>query len=158
TKKIGLIQLDSSQKRRYISSMPGFAPDWIMNDWQVCFVSKQDKIGEFTPIIVWAGGTDYGALILIILDKANHPVSYLELSGGECGDDPSYCDLRHSFFNNDEIRTYIRKKVWRKDDSFTGYVDSINYRTKILSTGKFVTKKIDSTRYKMNTADPIHSL
>ncbi|MFI5186366.1 MAG: hypothetical protein ACHQF0_06555, partial [Chitinophagales bacterium] len=45
TKKIGLIQLDSSQKRRYISSMPGFAPDWIMNDWQVCFVSKQDKIG-----------------------------------------------------------------------------------------------------------------
>jgi len=146
-KKIRFIALDSSQKRKYISSIGILSPEWIMNDWQVDFVARQDRIGQFRPVVVWAGGTDYGALILILLDGGLHPVSYFVLNGGECGDVPAYCDLKHSFLDKDVIRSYVVKRVWKKS-SYSGYVDSINYLTKIFPDGHLVTTRIDSARYK----------
>jgi hypothetical protein len=147
SKKIKLPMLDSAQKKQFLDSIPPLSSDWIMMDWQVHSISRQNKIWSFTPIIISAGGTDYSALILILLDSSCHPVSKFILSGGECGDAPSQCDVKHSFINGKKINSYVRKIV-NFLDSDNAIVDSINYETKILSTGKFETRQIDSTRYK----------
>ena len=145
-----LVLMDADQKRQYIDSIPPYDIEWITTDWQMHFVAKQDKIGSFTPIIVSAGGTDYSSMILVLLDSACRPVSHFILSGGECGEDPSYCDLKQSSLNRKEIRSYVRSIVgpenWYESDSLL--VDSVNYLTQILEDGSFETRKMDSTRYK----------
>jgi len=143
SKRIKLFQLNTSQKKQLFDS------DWIVSDWQVYFVSKQSKIESFTPIIVSAGGTDYSALILILLDSTCHPLSNFILSGGECGIDPKECDFKQSYLNGRQIKSYIRTIVDRENlyESDSILVDSVNYNTEILPNGTFRSKQIDSIRY-----------
>lgn len=147
-KKLRLVKLDNHQKMELIASCPGLnsnnGTEWIMGDWQVRFVSRQRPIGDFSPIIVSAGGTDFGGLLFIVLDKGNSPLSYLLLHGGECGE--QFCGIRHSFFQRDSITTYSIKIV-SNDTENTAVVDSITYLSRILPTGGIQTNRIDSSRY-----------
>jgi hypothetical protein len=150
TKKIKLTSLSATQKKQFIDSIPPYSRDWIVADWQVYFVSKQHKIGSLTPIIVSAGGTDFTALILVLLDSTCHPISNFILSGGECGDDPIECDFKQSFLNGRQIKSSVRTVI-DKNNFYTAdslIVDSVNYTTQILLNGRFETRKTDSIRYK----------
>jgi hypothetical protein len=150
SKKVRFVKMDANHKRKYLHSIPPYDIDWLINDWTMHFISRQDKIGSFTPIIVSAGGTDFSALILVLLDSKCRPVSHFILSGGECGEDPSYCEARQSFFNGRNIRSYVRSiagpENWYESDSLL--VDSVNYMTEVLENGTFETRKVDSFRYK----------
>jgi len=150
SKRIKLTLLDDTQKRQYIDSIPPYGREWIIGDWQMYFVSKQNKIDSFTPIIVSAGGTDFSALILVLLDTSCHPVSHFILSGGECGVDPIECDFKQSFLNGKQIKSYVRTIVDKENlyDSDSLLVDSVNFVTEILPDGSLETKKVDSSRYK----------
>jgi hypothetical protein len=150
TKKIKLVLFNDTQKKQFIDSIFPYSNEWITGDWQIHFISKQNKIESFTPIIVSAGGTDYSALILILLDSTCHPVSNFILSGGECGDDPVECDFKQSFLNGKQITSYVRSIIDKENlyNADSLLVDSVNYVTEILPNGRFETKKIDSTRYK----------
>src|SRR5262245_45486700 len=59
TKRTKLTPLNTAQKKQLIDSIPPYSINWIIDDWQMYFVSKQEKMGSFTPIIVSAAGTDY---------------------------------------------------------------------------------------------------
>lgn len=150
SKKIKLVLLSDTQKKQLIDSIPPYSNQWILGDWQMHFISRQNKIESFTPIVVSAGGTDYSALILILLDSTCHPVSNFILSGGECGDAPDECNFKQSFLNGRQIKSYVRTIVDNENlyNSDSLLVDSVNYITEILPNGRFETKKIDSIRYK----------
>ena len=150
SKKIKLVLLSDTQKKQFIDSIAPYSNEWIMGDWQMHFISRQNKIESFTPIIVSAGGTDYSALILVLLDSTCHPVSNFILSGGECGDDPIECDFKQSFLNGGQIKSYVRTIVNKENlyNSDSLLIDSVNYITDILPNGRFETKEIDSIRYK----------
>jgi len=153
TKKTKLILLNETQKKQLIDSIPPYSRDWIMGDWQIYFISKQNKIGALTPIIVSAGGTDFSGLILILLDSTCHPVSSLILSGGECGTDPIECDFKQSFLNGNRINSYVRSILDRNNlyNADSILIDSVNYITEILPDGRFETRRSDSIRYKRRT-------
>ncbi|MCB9262873.1 MAG: hypothetical protein H6607_10915 [Flavobacteriales bacterium] len=146
--RLPLIKLTDKQKMKLVASCPGLASnggtEWIMGDWQINFVSKQRPIGDFNPIIVSTGGTDFGGLLYILLNKSNSPVSYLLLHGGECGE--WHCGIKHSYLNGDSITTYEINSV---SGEFEGkaIVDSISYLSIILPNGEIETNRTDSSRY-----------
>jgi hypothetical protein len=148
--KLKFVSLDSLQKLRIVATCPGLdtypglGTYWIMNDWRVSFIAKQKEVEGLTPIIVAVGGTDFGALILIVLDKENHPKSYRILSGGECSD--PFCDIINSTFTDGKIVSY---KISCKSEPQDRYatVDSISYLSTILTSGQIQTTRTDSSRY-----------
>jgi|GEM_PF-3434627 len=119
------------------------------------FISKQEKIGDAQPIIVSASGDDYHALILIVLNKNNKPVSHILLSGGlsagpdgELGDSIILLHDRESLIKHDTLITYIlRVRQPENKDNASPTIDSISYIRKILPTGEIKTIKTDSVRY-----------
>ena len=150
TKRIRLPSLDATQKQQYFELLPPDRRDWIIGDWQMYFVSKQNKVGSLTPIIVSAGGTDFSALILMLLDSSCHQVSNFILSGGECGDNFVACDFKQSFLSGNRINSYVRSIVDRDNlyNADSLLIDSVNYITEILSDGTLETRRTDSVRYK----------
>jgi hypothetical protein len=119
------------------------------------FISKQDKIGDNQPIIISARGDDYDALILIILDRNNKPLSHILLSGGleggpdgELGDSIVLLHQRESIIKNDEILTYVLRIRQPEDDTNKlPTIDSISYLRKIMPDGTIKILKTDSIRY-----------
>lgn len=148
--KIRFAPMDSIQKLRLVATCPGLdtypglGTLWIMNDWQVAFVSKQASVEGHRPIIVAVSGTDFGALLLLVLDKENHPKSYRILSGGQCSD--PFCDIVHSTLVDNKILSY---RISCKSEPTGSYAtaDSISYLSTITATGQIETTQTDSVRY-----------
>lgn len=157
------VAMDTIQKNQLITTstikespqLASVDKAYIVKYMRGAFISRQDQIGDFQPIVISLEGDDYHALVLILLDKDCKPVSQLLLSGGfEAGPDDEIGDSlilvhdRESIINNDEIKTYIlHLQQSEKSDSIPAQIDSISYTMKILPTGKIDTIKKDSTRY-----------
>ncbi|HTB06065.1 MAG TPA: hypothetical protein VK806_03855 [Bacteroidia bacterium] len=165
TKTKKLIYLDSTQKLKIIIPIMmadygyqrtgGIDSNYIMKLVSARFVSKQNKIGKFTPIIVWINGDDYEALTYILLDDSLKPISHLILYGGLCAGPLSetdtsleLCPVTQSFLNESKISSYIIKESAKKAPKTPSTIDSINYLNTILPSGQIETKRLDSTRYK----------
>lgn len=142
-----LLELDEAQLRTLVAECPGINKDkeWVMGDWKAAFVSKQQSIRDLTPITIVVRGTDYSALLLIILDRSYNPVNYIELTGGECGGD--FCGIKHSILTGDSVNTYEITPVPLDIDTCTMAawgtvtVDSVVIYRRILSSGEFQTSK-----------------
>lgn len=163
------IEMDTIQKGRIVlpsilNDIPqiNVKPDYIHNFMQGYFVSEQDTIGEFRPIIVGVSGDDYESLILIVLDKNNTPVSHLLLSGGlEAGPYESDSILvnkdRISIIKGNSILTYelyIREHTDTATENEPNIIDSVSYKSTILPNGEIETKKLDSIRIKRTYIPP----
>lgn len=152
--KTHYVVLDSIQKVKLIVPVTSFGGDYLIHFMNAVFVSKQKKIGEYTPIIIHLNGDDYGSLIYIVLDKDLKAVSSLELEGGFCAGPTKIndslcilCDHKESFLKGKEIFTYVLKESTKTLDSLTmANYDSLSYQSRILSSGIIETKLIDSTR------------
>jgi hypothetical protein len=168
------VHMDTIQKMQYLTPkiIDSENPDVMkvgqtyINDYMYSyFISKQDKIGDYQPIIVSAHGDDYGALILLLLDKNNKPVSHILLCGGlsagpdgELGDSIVLLHDRESLIKHDTIITYIlRVRQPENKDNALPTIDSISYIRKILATGEIKTIKTDSVRYSRKIDWPKYS-
>ena len=173
---IPLIPLNVAQKRQLIvpvmfeenKNLPiSSAQDWddsifvndtffVKNivDLDVFWVSKQKKIGEMTPIIVWITGEkkvqnkyffQYEGLYYILVDKNCVPISHFFLSGlGAYTDQWSTTTTRHSLIKGNEIISYKltatgERQVFVQSIHPVSY-DSVSYISKILTDGRFETK------------------
>lgn len=165
TKSNKFVFLDSIQKLRIIVPImladygdpkkSAIDSNYIMNLMPARFISKQNKIGDYTPIIVWVNADDYGALIYILLDKNLNPISHFIMNGGPCGGPVSetdslveLCPVKQSFLNGNHISSYIIKEFVRIDSiKKPSIIDSVRYLSTILPSGQIETKWLDSTRY-----------
>lgn len=159
---IPLIRLDSSQKLKWIvpvllSSEGEVYTDsnYVLQYMSSYFVSKQRKIGEWTPIIIGVYGDDYESLFYILLDKGAKVVSFFKLNGGLVGPSEGPDEtlqlppVRHSYLKNDEISTYTLTEFIKPDSiQQPSLFDSVSYRSKILPSGKIETKRLDSVHFK----------
>jgi hypothetical protein len=118
------------------------------------FISRQDKIGNIQPIVIYSTGDDYQSLILAVLDSTLTPISHLVLSGGfftgpyEVNDSLScWGDETFSKINGNEIQSFVSKTyVWTDSRNDSAFIDSIVFSSKIRDNGKIDTKQIDSLR------------
>jgi hypothetical protein len=148
-KKKRLIALDSLQKTKLLEPFVQWFPAY---QYIAHFVSKQDKIGEFQPIILRVVGTDYLTLWLLLLDNECKPVSVFYLEGKNCEGpwetDSTImdCPIKRNKFKGNKIDSYeIRKTDFLNTDK--SIIDSLVYATEISEKGEFKTKRIDSVRY-----------
>jgi hypothetical protein len=154
------VKLDSAQKQKLIvpiiiKELPIDA-NYVIQNMRALFISKQKQIGDYTPIIVWVDGDDFGALYYVTLDKELNIISYFKMNGGEEGG-PSYGadstmelpTIRHSYINGNEIHTYTLTEFVKPDSiKHPSIFDSVNYVSNILPSGQIETKRIDSVRFK----------
>ncbi len=167
TKKRAIVHLDSLQKLKFIAPVmvvefktqfkdnPNLDTNYVVNFMNAFFISKQNKVYDFTPVIASVSGDDYGALFYIILDESFRPISHYRISGGFCAgpwDGPDstiqMCPDRQSFLNDTEISSYELNEFIRPDSlKRPSIIDSITYLTKILPSGQIETKRLDSIRY-----------
>jgi len=159
TRKVEFTELDSTFKRLILAPIFtkefGVDENYVKHNFISHFISKQPKIGDIQPIIIETTGDDYSSIMLIMIDSNLHVVSHFYLSGGfepgpcEVNDSiSSWGEKKHSKIQGTAINSYIiRTLVWTDSRNDTAFIDSINYKTKILKTGTFQTLKIDSARY-----------
>jgi hypothetical protein len=124
---------------------PVFARD-LMSAY---FVSKQKKIGDLQPIIIWITGDDYGSLTMIILNKQHQPIDGYNLDGGmqpgpeDIGDSLMKFDLKsYSKLKNREITTVRMEETDYTDTTKKDIqIDSNVFKTLIQTNGSFNTKQ-----------------
>ncbi len=153
------VKLDSNQKKKLIvpmviSDLKMTNENYIMNNMEARFISVQRKIGSFVPITVWVSGGDYSALFYILLDQTFTPISYYRLNGGFCAGPIEldsmleYCPIRHSFLNDNVIKSYSLTEFYIPDSiARPSIIDSVSYESKILVNGLIETRKVDSLRF-----------
>ncbi len=120
------------------------------------FIARQKAIGAYTPVILQVNADDYSALQYILLDSTFHPVAHYCLHGGSCAGPASddgkileYCPEKQSVINGDEIRSYVLHIFISEDTaSVPATIDSVNYISKVLPSGKIETRLVDSVSYK----------
>ncbi len=120
------------------------------------FISKQEKFGQYQPIVIYSTGDDYSSLILAVLDSTFNPISHLVLSGGlfagpyEANDSiTSWGEETFSKINDNEINSYVSKTyVWTDSRDDSAFIDSLVFSSKIRDNGTIETKLIDSLRIK----------
>jgi hypothetical protein len=164
---INLIDLDSTQKMKFIVSAVtkerkgDIDADYVIHFMTASFVSKQNKIGDFTPIIAKVNGDDYSGLFYIILDKSFNPISSLLVSGGLCAgpneiSDSSLqmCPVINSFFKDNTVSSYILTETINppKIKTELAIFDSLSYISTITSTGQIETRLIDSLRFRRQSS------
>jgi len=108
-------------------------------------VSKQQKIGDFQPIVVFEiGKADFEALELIVLDKYGKPINEFDLDEeNPFPDHPGYPYNYHSYslLNKNEIKSY---RISESTDSAKRQVtiDSNVFKSIIGADGRIVTEQI----------------
>jgi hypothetical protein len=154
------VPLDSTFKRLVLAPImkkdlgvdPEYSEKFILSH----FISKQEKIGKYQPIIIYSTGDDYTSLMFVVLDSTINPISHLILWGGlfagpyEINDSlTSWGKETSSKINDNEITSYISKTyVWSDARNDTALIDSLAYQSKIRDNGTIETKLIDSLRIK----------
>lgn len=154
------VMLNGSQKvallMKFFSKDIGAAsPEYLKKGMQAWFIAKQPQIGGLQPIIVSLQGDDYGAMVMVLLDKNNKVVSSFKLTEGfepgptEQGDSIMILPtVRESILKGNVI---ITKEVTQTDfaDSLKrpSPVDSNLFQTVIDKSGKFKTKQILKAKY-----------
>jgi len=122
---------------------------------QAYFISKQEKVGAYQPIILSIGGDDYSSFTMIILDKNNTPVDGYNLCGGmdggpsTIGDSLTNYDLRsYSHFAKNMITTY-RLDASEYNDSLKRpvIIDSNVFKSIIDNNGKIKAIQIVKATY-----------
>ena len=155
TKTKCFLKLDSNQMRSIVSPILNIESNYVVEYMYGHLISRQDRIYDYNPIIVFVNGDDYGALIYILLDIENKPVSHFVMHGGFCGGDyqlndstESHCPILHSFISGNTIKSYSLKYFDKLDTIIRpSIIDSISYITTIKENGQLDTKKIDSVRF-----------
>ena len=133
------------------------SPDQIRGRLHGRFISKQNRVGALTPIIIAVNGDDYGAFFYTLLDSNLRMVSYFRMQGGLSAGPDEVTDStvvlprdRHSVIDGLSIHTYdLIETDWM--DSLKNYIDidSITFSTQIdEKTGRISTRQLDSVRYK----------
>jgi hypothetical protein len=120
------------------------------------FISKQNKLGKYQPIVIYSTGDDYTSLILVVLDSTINPISHIVLNGGqfagpyEVNDSlTSWGKVTYSTINGSEINSYISKTyVWTDSRNNSAFIDSLVLSSKIRDNGTIETRLIDSLRIK----------
>ena len=129
----------------------------IMYEMTGRYISKQKKIGAFTPVILFATGDDYSALFYVMLDSSLHLVSYYRIWGGLSAGPDDISDIlitegwdRHSpVIGAAEIHSYeLNHYSWIDTLKKYDEVDSVSYLTRISAFGRFATTRLDSVRYR----------
>jgi hypothetical protein len=156
TKEKAYLKLDNKLKLKLLSKILNMDTTWIKDDIRAYLISKQEKIGKLQPIIILTSGTDFGALLMIILDEEGDEISGLFLSGGEDSGPLEDMDsvlllqpYKRSFFVSNQINSYsLSARVKTYKTNKPDIIDSVSYRTTIKLNGTIVTEKIDSVRIK----------
>jgi hypothetical protein len=158
SKRVEFVALDTTYKLKILAPILkkdlGVDKDYVKSFLISYFISKQDKIGDYQPLIIWTSGDDYTSLILTLVDSTLNPVSHFVLNGGlfagpyEINDSlTSWGEDRHSKINGTTINTYsINTYVWTDSRNDSAFVDSIIYKSQISQNGLIKTEKIDSIR------------
>lgn len=158
SKKVEFVALDSTYKTKILAPILkkdlGIDKDYVQSFIRSYFISKQDKIGDYQPVIIWASGDDYTSLILAVVDSSLNPISHLVLNGGlfsgpfEVNDSlTSWGEYKCSHINGTIINTYtINTYVWTDSRNDSAFVDSIIFKSQILQNGQITTEKVDSVR------------
>ncbi len=132
----------------------GVDKDYVKSFMISYFISKQEKVGDYQPIIIWISGDDYTSLMLVLVDSTLNPISHLVLNGGlfagpyEINDSLTLWGKdKHSEIKNTIINSYLLNTyVWTDSRNDSAFVDSITYKSQILQNGQIKTEKIDSVR------------
>lgn len=124
------------------------------------YISKQHKIGDIQPIIIWGNGDDYSELILLTLDQKGAPIDFYSLHKNDCSgtwteEDSlmAICPIKQSTINSNIIKTYINNVCYPLDTiaqsttSDFARIDSIAFESTILPTGKINSRQVDSVRF-----------
>jgi hypothetical protein len=145
--KIKYFQLSPNQAGFLIAPFlpKGYGVDYAKEEMWAWLVAKQQKIGNFQPIIVSEVGVhDYEALQLVVLDKMGEPVDEFDLE--EENPFPHnagypYTYHAYSLLNKNEIESY---RISERTDSAKRQViiDSNVFRSIIGTNGKIATKQI----------------
>jgi hypothetical protein len=154
TRRKAFTALDNVQKSRFLLPVLEIDSAYLDQNMASHFISMQEKVHGYTPILIELSGDDYGGIFYILLDQNNNPVSALEVFGGFCagpgGETDStllLCLQKHSIFKSDSIHTW-ELRTWASTDSIPkpDLVDSITWHSKIEPDGRIITKQIDSVR------------
>jgi hypothetical protein len=156
TKKKAYYKLSTELKLRLLQQVVKFDTMWIRMDIQAYLISKQEKIGNLTPLIIETNGTDFSAIVLVNTDEKGNFVSGCILSGGENSGPLESTDsllilrpFTRCFFNKNNIKSYSLNATIKPDDPKSlAIIDSISYLTSIGADGNISTQKLDSTRYR----------
>ncbi|MCS3737355.1 hypothetical protein [Mucilaginibacter dorajii] len=147
------VELTVAQKLQLIGPFIGktldVKPKFARDLMSAYFISKQKKIGDLQPIIVWITGDDYGSLSMIILNKLHQPIDGYNLDGGmqpgpeDIGDSLMKFDLKsYSKLRNREITTVRMEETDYKDTTKKDIqIDSNVFKTLIQTDGSFNTKQ-----------------
>lgn len=158
SKKVEFVVLDTTYKLKILAPILkkdlGVEKEYVKSFLISYFISKQDKIGDYQPLIIWTSGDDYTSLILTLVDSTLNPVSHFVLNGGmyagpyEINDSlTSWGEEKHSTINGTTINTYsINTYVWTDSRNDSAFVDSLTYKSQISQNGQIKTEKIDSVR------------
>ena len=157
-KKIEFVALNTTYKLKILAPILkqelGVDKDYVKSFMISYFISKQDKIGDYQPVIIWISGDDYTSLILTLVDSTLNPVSHLVLNGGLFAGPYEFNDSltcwgedKYSKINKNRIESYtLNTYVWTDSRNDSVFVDSINYKYQIMENGQIKTEKIDSIR------------
>jgi len=158
SKKVKFVALDTIYKAKILAPILkqelSVDMDYVKSFMDSYFISKQEKIGDYQPLIIWTSGDDYTSLILTLVDSTLKPVSHMVLNGGflsgpyEINDSlTSWEEEKHSKITGNTIHSYsLNTYVWTDSRNDSAFVDSIIYTSKILQNGQIKTEKIDSVR------------
>jgi hypothetical protein len=158
TKQIEFVALDTNYKVKILAPVLkedlGVDENYVKSFLISYFISKQDKIGNFQPVIIWISGDDYNSLIMVLLDSALNPISHILLNGGfyagpyEVNDSlTSWGEEKNSRIDGNKIESYcLNTYVWTDSRNDLTFIDSLSYKSIILENGLIQTEKVDSIR------------
>ena len=154
------VPLDSAFKRLILYPILkkdlGVDADYTVKFTLSHFISKQEKLGQYQPIVIYSTADDYASLMLAVLDSTFSPISHLILSGGQFpGPYKAYDSLTSwgeetfSKLNGNEITSFVTKTyVWTDSRDDSSFIDSLLFSSKIRDNGTIETNLIDSLRIK----------
>ncbi|HTL82416.1 MAG TPA: hypothetical protein VL651_11970 [Bacteroidia bacterium] len=156
TKKIKLVKMDSVMKKKILVPLMDIDASYIVQYMDAIFISKQDSMGPYTPIIVRLSGDDYDEVMMILLNSKCEPVSRLSLYGGDCGGPDEIgdslslnCPYKQTYFDGTKISSYVLHVYdHTRHEDWPSVIDSVTYETSINPNGQFITVEKDSTRYR----------
>jgi len=133
-----------------------FSKEYLDSNEQSFYISKQQKAGEFQPVILWNYGVDNYCLLLVVVDSTLTPISHTILNGNygtgieKSDKNISYwTQFKHSKVNGTIITSCKITTFYNDLNSKEIYIDSIILKSEILKNGLIKTQRTDSVRIKL---------